>query len=44
MTFLGGEGSGAGAEAISIPVVSENFTKMGLETKWSWGETCAFTR
>ena len=42
MNFFWGFGSGVGAEAISI--ASENFTKMGLETKWSWGETWALTR
>ena len=35
---------GVGADATSTPVFPANFTKIGLETKWSVGETVALIR
>ena len=42
--FSAGDGEGPGAVATSISTSPANFTKIGLETKWSVGETCALTR
>ena len=45
--LIGGAGIGCGSvgdkEATTSPAVSENFTKMGFETKWSIELTEAFT-
>ena len=39
-----GENLGVGIEATSTPIFFENLIKIGLETKWSVGETIALTR
>ena len=46
MIGAGGAGGGlcVGNEATSISIFLANFTKIGLETKWSVGETVALIR